>query len=286
MTQKLRDLLGRRELIATLIRRELKVKYKDSSLGFFWSMLNPALYLSVFYVVFTFFLPNDIPQFYIYLLCGLLPYNFLTMGLSTSTASIVANGPIVKKIYFPREVLPISTVGAALVHLGLQWIVLILVLAGTRSTVGLDVLLVIPATLVLILWVGSLGILLSALNVRARDTQHLLELVLLAWFWMTPIVYPFKIVADRLGGLAWIYLANPLTPIVLAFQRAIYNRVDTGGSAASGVKALDTGTGILPDASLLWYFRNLAIIAVGASLLFVFALWLFGRLEGNFPEEV
>jgi ABC-2 type transport system permease protein len=111
--------------------------------------------------------------------------------------------------------------------------------------------------------------------VYARDTQHLLELLLLAWFWMTPIVYPYRQVADRLAGASAILLLNPMVSIVVTYQRAIYNKVVTS-----------TGTPLLPPNGWFWYARNLGItLAVAVALLF-FALWLFGRLEDNFAEEI
>ena len=103
-----------------LVRKELKVKYKDSSLGFFWSMLNPAMYLVVFYVVFQIILGSGIPFFAIYLLSGLLAWNLFSGSVTGATGSIVSNGSLVNKVYFPREILPLATVGANLVHFFLQ----------------------------------------------------------------------------------------------------------------------------------------------------------------------
>jgi ABC-2 type transport system permease protein len=133
----------------------------------------------------------------------------------------------------------------------------------------------------------SLGILLSAVNVYLRDTQHLLELALLAWFWMTPIVYQYRLVADRLDGHQWVMFLNPLTAITVSFQRAIYNRVDakgTGGRSALGSAATNH---ILPATnSLVWYLERLAAVGVISIVLFFVGMAVFGRLEGNFAEEL
>jgi ABC-2 type transport system permease protein len=130
-------------------------------------------------------------------------------------------------------------------------------------------------------------VLLAAVNVYLRDTQHLLELALLAWFWMTPIVYQYRLVADRLDGRQWIMFLNPLTAITVSFQRAIYNRVDantTGGRSALGGT---TTTHILPATnSMLWYLERLAVVGVASVVLFFVAMAVFGRLEGNFAEEL
>jgi ABC-2 type transport system permease protein len=272
-----------RELLVGLVRKELKVKYKDSSLGFFWSMLNPAMYLAVFYVVFQVILGSGIPYFAIYLLSGLLAWNLFSASLTAATGSIVNNGALVNKVYFPREILPLATVGANVVHFFLQAIVLLTALVVFQYGVALEYLwLVLPAMVVLLLLTAGLAILFSALNVYARDLQHLLELVLLAWFWMTPIVYAWQLPADKLqehGLSSALTLVNPVTSVVITIQRAIY-----------GTDSFVDGTGhtvfVLPDGGPLWYLRNLGIIGLLAAGIFVFAVHVFGRLEANFAEEL
>ncbi len=285
--QRLRDVWAYRELLANLTRKELKVKYKDSILGFAWSLLNPILYLVVFWVVFQIILGAGIPNFAIFFLAGLLPWNLFSISLGSGTTSITGNASLVTRVWFPREVLVFAPIGANLVHFFLQSLVLAGALLLFRLAPSAEYSTLLPfALFTLLLFLGALALVFAAVNVYLRDTQHLLELLLLAWFWMTPIVYPFRTVADRLGSWSWLFLANPMTPIVLTFQRAIYNQVDTGGGAATGGKAINVGTGILPDASVLWYFRNLAIVAAASVVLLGIALWLFGRLEGDFAEEI
>jgi ABC-2 type transport system permease protein len=268
-----------RELLMNLVRKELKVKYKNSGLGFAWSMLNPAMYLAVFYVVFQIVLGSGIPQFAIFLLCGLLAWNLFSISLGGATGSIVSNASLVNKVYFPREILPLSAVGANLVHFFLQALVLLLALVVARRGVDGDyVWLALPALLVLVLLASALAIFLSCVNVYARDTQHLLELVLLAWFWLTPIVYHWGLPAQKLTDAGWpsgLLLLNPMTSIVLALQRALY-----------GSTTFPDGAPLLPDASPLWYFRNLVIVGAVAVVLLGLALRLFGKLEGNFAEEL
>lgn len=280
--ERVRDIWRYRELLEGLVRKELKVKYKNSILGFLWSMLNPLLYLVIFTVVFQVFLKNGIPEFPIFLLSGLLAWNLFATALASATTSIIANGSIVKKIYFPREILPLASVGAGLVHFFLQVVVLLGALVVFRHGVSPTYLLMtIPALLVLLVLLSAFAIALAAINVYLRDTQHLLELVLLAWFWMTPIVYPYRLVADRLAdrGQEWAAFLNPITSIVLVFQRAIYNDIETGSGP--------TAVAILPDGvSPWWYLQHLAVVGGIALVLLVGALSLFGRLEGNFAEEL
>jgi ABC-2 type transport system permease protein len=121
----------------------------------------------------------------------------------------------------------------------------------------------------------------AAINVKARDTQHLLELSLLAWFWLTPIVYPYMLLATRLGSRSWVMLLNPMTSIVTTFQRALYGRT-TGDVGPNGVPV----SLLPPDADPLWYARNLALVGIAATLLLIVALKVFDRLEGGFAEDV
>jgi ABC-2 type transport system permease protein len=280
--EHLRLVIAYRELLIGMVRKELKVKYKNSALGFFWSMLNPAMYLVVFYVVFQIVLKNGIPYFPIFLLSGLLAWNLWSVTLGAATGSIVGNSSLVNKVYFPREILPLAAVGANLVHFFLQGIVLVLGMVAFRFDVDLAYLwLAVPALVVLLLLTSAVAIFLACVNVYARDTQHLLELALLAWFWMTPIVYPWGLVAGSLQGeglSSGLALLNPMTSIVLAFQRAFYGITEAFGPGKPGV--------ILPDEGSLWFLRNLTIVGAISLVLLVVAVRLFDRLEANFAEEL
>jgi ABC-type polysaccharide/polyol phosphate export permease len=274
--RRLADVWTYRELLGNLVRKELKVKYKNSALGFLWSLLNPALYLVVFYVVFELILKSGIPNFPIFLLAGLLPWNLFSTGLAAAATGVTSNGSLVSKVWFPREILPLAAIGAALVHYFLQTIVLVLALLVFTWSPAWTYLPLLPfALLAMLVFVSALGILLAAVNVYARDTQHLLELALLAWFWLTPIVYPYRQVADRLGGAAAVLLLNPMVTTVVTYQRAIYNKIYAS-----------PGNPILPSQDWFWYARNIGVtLAVSVVFLYV-ALRIFGRLEDNFAEEI
>ncbi len=278
--RRLREIWGARELLVALVRKELKVKYKGSAVGFVWSMLNPVMYLVIFYLVFSTILDNGIPLFPIWLLCGLLVWNFFSSVLPSATVAIVSNGALIKKVSFPREVLPLASVGAGMVHFALQGSVLLAALLVFRHGVDLAFLALLPYAMVaLVVLTSALAIFLAALNVYVRDSQHLLDLALLAWFWMTPIIYPFRQAGDKLveNGLPqWLFMLNPLTPVVVTFQRAIYNRttVERGNMK------------LLPEVGLGYHLLLLtALLAVGVALL-VGAMAFFRRVEGNFAEEL
>lgn len=268
-----------RDLLRGLVAKEIKVRYKNSFLGLAWSMLNPALYLVVFYVVFEVVLDSGLPDFVVYLLSGLLVWNLFATALQDSVRSVVANGGIVKKVDFPREVLPLAAVGTALVNFFLQSAVLVVVLAVTRYPVAWGyVPLVVPALVALVLLVAGLGVALAALNVYVRDVQHLVELGVLAWFWFTPVVWYWGLVADTGESRAQWLLVNPVTSITLTFQRAIYGTTefrDAGG--------LHT---ILPDWSVGQHLLAVGVVGVVGVVLLLVGEVVFGRLEGNFAEEL
>ena len=268
---RVRDIFRYRELLINLVRKDLKVRYKSSVLGFLWSLLNPAMLLLVYYFVFSVLLGSGVPRFPIYLLSGLLVWNLFNVGLVSATGSVVASSGIVNKVWFPREVLPLSAIGAAVVHFFLQGVVMIATLLIFRHPVEWAYLPLLPvALLALLLFLAALSLLMSAVNVYLRDMQHLVEIALVPWFFCSPIVYSYEIIADKLGDLEWIYLLNPVTPVVLVFQRAIY------GDYAN----------VLHDFSYWWYARNIAVVIVVSLGLLAGALSVFRRLEGNFTEEL
>jgi len=281
--ERIARIMQRRELLIGMVRNELKIKYKNSVLGFAWSLLNPLLYLVVFYIAFTIILGSGIPAFPIWLLSGLLVWNLFSTGLGAATGSVVANSGLVKKVSFPREILPLAAVGSMLVHFFLQSAVLFVVLAIVRWDVAWWYIPLLPVALaVLLLLTSALGILLSAINVYLRDTSHFLELALLAWFWVTPIVYAFQLVAVRPGWAKWPWFANPVTPIVLIFQRAIYARLDN----VHTVNGVRTVTPLLPHWPYWGFVAYLGYSLVFALIVMTLAIRVFGRSEANFAEEL
>ena len=274
-----RDVWAYRELLGQLIRKELKVKYKDSILGFFWTLLRPLLYLLVYAVAIGIFLGSGkvIPQFGIYLFTGLLAWTLFTDIIGGATGSIVGNAGLVKKVYFPRELFPLAVVGAALINFLLQAAILVLAYVATWSFPSPADLPLVPIALVaLILFATGLGLLLAAGNVFLRDITYLVEVGLLLWFWMTPIVYDWTKVKNTLSGdLAWlfeVYLANPMATIVLAFQRALW----PGGQT-------EAGAAFYYDGNL--YGRLAVVIVVGAAFVW-FSQRVFARSQGNFAQEL
>ena len=227
----IRDIFSHKELLGLLIRRELRARYKDSALGFVWSLLKPITQMLIYSLVLGEFLAmaRGIPQFAIFVYSGLTIWMLFNEIVGGGTGSVVANSGLVKKVYLPREIFPLSTVGASMVNFGIQFLVLLTTTVIVRSVPWSTNLVYVPIAILLIVTFGTaIAILMSALNVYLRDIQHLMEIVMMMLFWASPIVYGYKYVADyfneiALGGfLSELYLANPITLAVLAFQRGMW----------------------------------------------------------------
>lgn len=272
-----------RELLSSLTRKEIKVQYKDSALGFLWTLLNPLLYLAVFSVVFTAFLKAGVPFYGLFLLSGLLAWTLFANGLGGATSSVVGNGSLVQKVWFPREILPLAAIGSAIFTFFFQFVVLVIALiVFTRSPEWKFLPLLVPAMAVTVLWAVGMGLLLSSLNVLYRDVQHFLELLLLAWFWMTPVVYQYDFVGDTLVdwfGTDRVAMLNPMVPVVTTFQRVIYNPTHAMGTPAQDQFDMMYRSGF-------WYLENLALSGLLAVVVLFIGLKVFGRLEADFGEEL
>ncbi len=293
LRQRLRDLWVNRDLLILLVRTELKVKYKNSVLGYLWSMLNPALVLAIYYVVFKIIARNHQPNFAIWLFAGLLVWNLFNNAAMSSTTVVVGKAGIVKKVAFPRELLALSVAGVALVLFAIQVVVLVIAMVAFGVHPAYQYLALLPLALVaLLIFTGAISIFLSAVNVYLRDTQHLTEVLLMAWFWGTCIVYTYGQIF--LSGfskshpvLKWgqyVYLVNPITPIVMTFQRAIYG-VTQYSYLPPGAKT-PTIYHVLPTWSVGTFALLLGAVLVVSIGLFFLSLIVFGRLEGNFAEEL
>lgn len=261
-----------RELLSLLVKRELKSRYKDSALGFVWSLIRPLTQLLVYYIAIGRFLGAEraIPDFAIYIFTGLTAWGLFSEIITGGTGSIVANGGLVKKIYLPREVFPLSIIGSALFNFVVQFLILYaatLLVGKPPPLIGLGY--VALGTAVLLVFATAGAFLLSAVNVYLRDVQYLIEVGLMVGFWLSPIVYAWTFVADALGPglLSGLYLSNPVTLAVLAFQRGMW---------VSGSE--------LPQPDGLGV-RLLVALAIGIPL-----LWLcqrvFARLQNNFAQEL
>jgi ABC-type polysaccharide/polyol phosphate export permease len=267
---RLRELFRYRDLIRNLVVGEVKTRYKNSVLGFVWSLLNPLAMMLVFTVVFGVLWPNQqVENFPIYLLCGLLPWNFFAASVISSVNSVVSNGNLVKKVYFPREVLPIAAILAQLVNFLLALVVLFAALILFRSHFS-PWLWTLPL-IILIQTCFSLGIglVLSTLQVFYRDTQLVMEVVMLAWFFLTPVFYRAEQLPATysIGGFEnlpvqrILYILNPMASLINVYRDLLYY-------------------GYRTDIDFFIRTALTALLALGIGY------WFFIRYSDRFGEEV
>jgi lipopolysaccharide transport system permease protein len=225
----LQELLRYRSLVWNLVLRDLKTRYKRSVLGFLWSLLNPLGMMLVFTLVFTVIMPSQIKNYPIFLLCGLLPWNFFTGALMLSINSVAGNANLVKKVYFPREALPVSSVLSALVNflLGMAVLMVVLIVTGSRFSHCLWLLPFVIA--IQTCFTLGVALFLSAINVYYRDTLMIMDVVLLAWFFLTPVVYSiailpssYEIMGITVNPQRLMYILNPMASLIAAYRDLLY----------------------------------------------------------------
>ena len=221
--EHLKEIWEYRDMIWSLTRRELRGKYEKSVLGFLWSFLSPLFQILIYNLVFTQVFHNSLPNFYIYLMTGILPWTFFADSLGQGTGAIIYNAEMIKKIYFPREVLVISEVTAKLVNMLLSFIVmaLFLVISGTGFTIHLVILpLIIVTEYILALGFAFFA---AALTVYLRDLEYVVNVILMAWIWATPIMYALDNVKNPL--LQRILYLNPMTCVISCYHFALYYHI-------------------------------------------------------------
>jgi ABC-type polysaccharide/polyol phosphate export permease len=229
-TAQLLHLWQFRELIYNLVVRELKVRYKDSALGILWSLMNPLMMMMVFTIVFTVMTPvAAVPKFPVFLLCGLLPWNFFTASIMGSTYSIVSNAGLLKKVYFPRQVLPIAMILANLVHFCIALSVLFVMIFIFRIHLTIWLIYLPVIVLIQVIFTMGMGLFLATANVFYRDTQQIMDVLLLAWFFFTPIFYPLDIIPKSyiIFGInldVWrlVYILNPMASLTANYRVILY----------------------------------------------------------------
>jgi lipopolysaccharide transport system permease protein len=220
-----------RDLVWNLVARDLKVRYKNSVLGIVWSMLNPLGMMLVFTVVFTILIPNNsIERFPIFVMCGLLPWNWFSGSVIGSIYSVVNSAALVKKVYFPREVLPISVVLSNLVHFLLALVVLFGMMLVTGTPLTRWILLLPLLIAIQLVFTMGLGFFLSAVNVHLRDTAPIMDVLMLAWFFLTPVVYSTDLIPQVKVVLGYdipvqrlAYILNPMASLIASYRVILYN---------------------------------------------------------------
>jgi ABC-2 type transport system permease protein len=271
----LREVARRRFLLGLLVRKELRVRYRASVLGLGWSYVKPAVQFGVYFVGLGLVLrQNAVGDYAVYLFGGLVVMTTFGEAVGNATRSVVANADLVRKIYLPRELFPVSSLCVAGVHLGPQLLVLLvgaLVAGWSPDPVGV-LALVAACALLTVLSLG-LGLLLAAVNVVFRDVENVVDLVLMVVVWTSPVLYPWQRVADLFGRdsvLLAFYQSNPLTVAVELVHRGTWAHASPGNAAS------------LPPHLAI---RAVASFVVAAALLTV-GQWVFRTLSGRFAQEL
>ena len=253
-----KEIYNYRELLKTNIKKEIRGKYKGSWLGVLWTFLNPLLMLAVYSFVFPYILRVNVDNYTIFMIVALIPWNFFTTAIQSGTGSVVANGNILKKVYFPREIIPISITTSQSVNFLITCIIMAVFIIF--SGVGFSVHALLFPLLVLIQYILILGLtfILSALTVFVRDIDHFVSVILMLGFYATPIVYQGEMLPKKFQ----IFLKlNPMAQLVEAYRSILYYHR-------------------MPDMTMLviWGLGSVALLVVG--------YLIFKKLEKSFVEEL
>ena len=224
--KNLREIYEYRQMIFSLVRKELRGRYKGSVLGFLWTFVNPILQLLVYTLVFSVIMRAGIDKYYIFLFVALVPWIFFSASVTGGANSVIASQDLLKKIYFPREVLPISYVSSAFVNMVLSFLAVFMVLIVTGFGINPVAILYMPI-IMFVEYFLALGIamLTSALTVYFRDLEYILGIIAMAWQFLTPVMYSQQMVEAQLSEypiLLKIWNLNPMTPMINAYRDILY----------------------------------------------------------------
>lgn len=257
--QLIKELYAYREMTASLVRRDLKGRYKGSALGFLWTFINPLLQLAIYTFVFQVILKNPMPNYYMHLFVALVPWIFFSSALTTGSKAILGQANLVKKIYFPREVMPISYATSSFINMLLSFVIIFIVLIVSPIEIHLVPILFLPLVMIIqYLLVVGVTMITSSLTVYLRDLEHIMGVLNMAWMYISPVVYPIDYIPEKFMN---IYLLNPMAPIIIAYRDILYY-------------------GTVPSA-------NIMLISLAESLMvLVVGFLIFQKLKKQFAEEL
>ena len=252
------DLKNYREFLKSNVKKDIRGKYKGSFLGVLWSFINPLLSVLVYAIVFPYIMRIKVENYLIYLITGIIPWTFFTSSINMGIISILSNADIIKKVYFPRIILPISTVTSCLVNFLISCIIILLFCIG--SGIGISIYLVWLPLVVIIQYIMLLGFtfILSAIEMYMRDIEHIVNFILSMAFYVTPILYTPDIFPDN---LAWVLKINPMAYLVSAYRSIFFYQE-------------------MPDVV------GLVIVGVFSIVIFLIGYVIFEKLQKGFAEEV
>ncbi|MFH1202031.1 MAG: ABC transporter permease [Candidatus Omnitrophota bacterium] len=269
--KQIKEIFAHHELLLRLAYKEIKFRYKHPILGILWALIVPLAIILVFKIVFSLIIKIPLIEgypFFVFLATAVFPWNFFQLSVSGCTLSIQENSNLIKKVYFPREIIPISIIVANFINFVITFIVIFPVLAFFRVRIS-NLVILLPLVLLLqTIFTTGICLIFSGLQVRFRDVKYIVEILLLIWFYLTPIFYPLDLVFNISRNFFNIYMLNPLTQII-----TLYRSVLLGGY-------IDT----LPGSLNLF---NLAVLSSVSSLaVFFIGFWIFNRHESEFADLV
>ena len=248
-----------REMLINMVRRELRGKYKGSILGFLWTFINPLLQLVVYTIVFSNIMRMGVSNYEIFLFVALIPWMFFSTSVLSGAGSIIYNQSLVTKIYFPREILPLSVVMSNFINMIYCSVIVLAVVLFYHMNLNLEVWFMLPV-IAFIEYILVIGIVLivSALTVYFRDLEHILGIIIMAWQFLTPVMYPESFVPSQYQAILYL---NPMTPIIISFRDVLYY-------------------GKMP------VVENLVYAFLWSLIIFICGFLLFGKLQKDFAEEL
>ncbi|OGP88505.1 MAG: hypothetical protein A2156_03525 [Deltaproteobacteria bacterium RBG_16_48_10] len=214
----LTQILSYKDLVKNLVSRDFKTRYKRSYLGILWSLFNPLLLILVYTLAFDYIMRIRVKDFPMFFMCGYLPWSYFSSGLMISLSSLSDSGYLIKAVYFPREILPLSVVLSCLLHFLITFLFVfpLLLIYGYLpqwSYLSLPVIILLQT-----IFVFGMSLFLSSIHVSFRDLRYILDVILMAWFWLTPVAYPTSLIPEK---FLFLYKLNPMTLFVTAYREVL-----------------------------------------------------------------
>lgn len=252
------DLRHYREFLKSNVKKDIRGKYKGSFLGVLWSFINPLLSVLVYAIVFPYIMRIKVENYLIYLITGIIPWTFFTSSINMGLISVLSNADIIKKVYFPRIILPISTVTSCLVNFLISCLIIVLFCLGSGLGISFQILWLPLIAIIQYIMLLGFTFILSAIEMYMRDIEHIVNFILSMAFYVTPILYTPDIFPEN---LAWVLKVNPMAYLVNAYRSIFFYQK-------------------MPD------LIGLGVVSIFSIFLFMIGYLIFGKLQKGFAEEV
>lgn len=252
------DLRHYREFLKSNVKKDIRGKYKGSFLGVLWSFINPLLSVLVYAIVFPYIMRIKVENYLIYLITGIIPWTFFTSSINMGLISVLSNADIIKKVYFPRIILPISTVTSCLVNFLISCLIIVLFCLGSGLGISFQILWLPLIAIIQYVMLLGFTFILSAIEMYMRDIEHIVNFILSMAFYVTPILYTPDIFPEK---LAWVLKVNPMAYLVNAYRSIFFYQK-------------------MPD------LMGIGVVSIFSIFLFMIGYLIFEKLQKGFAEEV